>query len=300
MRCTEAGRRNGFTLIELLVVIAIIAIIAAILFPVFARVRENARRASCMSNMKQLGLGIIQYTQDYDEGMPNGLDVGLTGGRLFGCGWGGQIYPYVKSAQVYRCPSDKTTLSGAVSGTTIVSYGYNLDINDPAPAIITRRKLSAFNAPARTVMLFETASTYGFVSAPGGETYDGTIYYNLTSAGNGGAGGTQLWTGGNPRGFYATGVLSNEPGTAAPDPDKKANSQTSAYYQYLYGRHLEGANYLMADGHVKWLKGDSVSAGWEAKTSTSAQGAADAPTTPGAEGTEYSGNGAHAVTFSPT
>src|SRR5687768_5924591 len=64
------GALKGFTLIELLVVIAIIAILAAILFPVFARARENARRSSCQSNLKQIGLGFAQYTQDYDEKMP--------------------------------------------------------------------------------------------------------------------------------------------------------------------------------------------------------------------------------------
>src|SRR5687767_6194063 len=71
-------RKSGFTLIELLVVIAIIAILAAILFPVFARARENARRASCQSNLKQVGLGFVQYTQDYDERYPmlfEGADI---------------------------------------------------------------------------------------------------------------------------------------------------------------------------------------------------------------------------------
>ena len=66
------GRRNGFALIELLVVIAIIAILAAILFPVFSRARENARRSSCSSNLKQIGLAAMQYVQDYDERMPGG------------------------------------------------------------------------------------------------------------------------------------------------------------------------------------------------------------------------------------
>ncbi|RYG71697.1 DUF1559 domain-containing protein [bacterium] len=94
----------GFTLIELLVVIAIIAILAAILFPVFGRARENARRSSCMSNLKQLGLGTMQYTQDYDEYLPDatyGPASAITDPK-----WMDVIFPYVKSEQIFTCPSD--------------------------------------------------------------------------------------------------------------------------------------------------------------------------------------------------
>ena len=98
--------RSGFTLIELLVVIAIIAILAAILFPVFARARENARRSSCLSNMKQIGLGILQYTQDYDEKYPSRYYGAGGGDAVEYNSWRRVIYPYVKSAQLFSCPSN--------------------------------------------------------------------------------------------------------------------------------------------------------------------------------------------------
>src|SRR3954462_729560 len=83
----------GFTLIELLVLIAIIAILAAILFPAFARARENARRASCQSNLKQIGLGIMQYTQDYDERTPSGrMETGDGSGTK--ANWQVLLQPY--------------------------------------------------------------------------------------------------------------------------------------------------------------------------------------------------------------
>ena len=94
--------KKAFTLIELLVVIAIIAILAAILFPVFARARENARRSSCMSNLKQIGLGTMQYTQDYDEYLPNDN----YGNALTDAKWMDVVYPYIKSEQLFTCPSD--------------------------------------------------------------------------------------------------------------------------------------------------------------------------------------------------
>src|ERR1700753_1400447 len=93
---------HGFTLIELLVVIAIIAILAAILFPVFAQAREKARAISCLSNGKQLALSFMQYSQDFDEKFPNGINWYFPGGN----GWASQLYPYTKSNNVYKCPDD--------------------------------------------------------------------------------------------------------------------------------------------------------------------------------------------------
>ena len=101
-------RHSGFTLIELLVVIAIIAILAAILLPVFAAARERARASSCASNLKQIGLALIQYTQDFDEGLAPAV-VGNGKSSSDGVSnytWMDAIYPYVKSAGVFVCPSD--------------------------------------------------------------------------------------------------------------------------------------------------------------------------------------------------
>src|ERR1700759_1123098 len=102
---------SAFTLIELLVVIAIIALLAAILFPVFAQAREKARTATCQSNMKQLGLGFMQYSQDYDEQPPNGYWA--TAGQCLhsGGGWAGQVYTYTKNTQIFHCPNDTTPVN---------------------------------------------------------------------------------------------------------------------------------------------------------------------------------------------
>jgi prepilin-type N-terminal cleavage/methylation domain-containing protein/prepilin-type processing-associated H-X9-DG protein len=136
---------RGFTLIELLVVIAIIAILAAILFPVFAKAREKARQITCASNLKQMGLGLLQYAQDNDETYPldwfspqstppntNGICAGMTdaAGVQDGLGcykWMDAIYPYVKSAGVYNCPDEQfgfLYFTGAGSWPTNSGYGY--------------------------------------------------------------------------------------------------------------------------------------------------------------------------------
>lgn len=94
-------KKQGFTLIELLVVIAIIAILAAILFPVFAQAREKARAVSCLSNMKQMQLAFMMYTQDFDSNPPMLWDWG----EYF---WPTEVYPYIKNIGLFVCPSDST------------------------------------------------------------------------------------------------------------------------------------------------------------------------------------------------
>jgi prepilin-type N-terminal cleavage/methylation domain-containing protein len=97
--------RVGFTLIELLVVIAIIAILAAILFPVFSQARAKARQAACLNNLKQIGLGVMQYTQDYDESFPICRFAGTSTQSWLN--WKYIIFPYVKNLQIYECPESR-------------------------------------------------------------------------------------------------------------------------------------------------------------------------------------------------
>jgi prepilin-type N-terminal cleavage/methylation domain-containing protein/prepilin-type processing-associated H-X9-DG protein len=239
------SKNAGFTLIELLVVIAIIAILAAILFPVFGRARENARRSSCQSNLKQLGLGVMQYTQDYDEKYPGGGD-----NYGSGIGWGGQIYPYVKSKQVYICPSDGGDIPPDAS------YGYNGNNSVPSipnvPSPSTGLSLAMYEAPSKTVMFFEVAGSgkgpvYNY-------PYDIATEKDKSPAGTG-IGGDQspLGHGGNNGLKYATGYMK---GSKNPDLDHFTDN----------ARHMNGSNFAFVDGHVKFLLPTNVSAGEDNNT----------------------------------
>jgi prepilin-type N-terminal cleavage/methylation domain-containing protein/prepilin-type processing-associated H-X9-DG protein len=163
-------KKKGFTLIELLVVIAIIAILAAILFPVFARARENARRASCQSAMKQQALGFKQYIQDYDELYPVAVAGAVTGAAGTQTSWTNELNPYMKSQQIWQCTSDANA-----SSNTIVSYGYN--------GALSQKNESQMNNSASIILEFEvqgsaTASTGSTAGNISGSTrhLDGSNY----------------------------------------------------------------------------------------------------------------------------
>ena len=165
--------RRGFTLIELLVVIAIIAILAAILFPVFARAREKARQASCLSNIKQIGLASLMYAQDYDERMAGGC--GPRWGGFWQCGYM-QIFPYVKNMQLFECPSFSSSIGSGYgdinwavspfSGPFPGSYGTNVPLRGIRMAEIVR--------PAEIINWAETNVAVGYVTPVGTLT---TSYY---------------------------------------------------------------------------------------------------------------------------
>ena len=230
--------RHGFTLIELLVVIAIIAILAAILFPVFQKVRENARRASCQSNLKQLGLAFTQYTQDSDEKFPAGI-VPSVGGRK-GIGWAGRIYSFVKSTGVYKCPDDSTA---ANNNLVPVSYAMNASLNTDA---YDGQALAQFNSPASTVNLSEITGVQANITDPL-ETNSSTASaadYGDNLIDSDWQGNNQQCCGGGPQ--YATGQIKVTGGSG----DHLATTKLA--------RHSDAANYLLLDGHVKWLRGSQV------------------------------------------
>lgn len=293
------GGRAAFTLIELLVVIGIIAVIAAILFPVFASIRERGRRTQCLSNERQIGMAILQYAGDNNE------TLFVSGVYARGIGWAGRCYPYVKNVQVYRCPNDATAnvaagAAGSLNGLAMsaVSYGFNSNLAGVQVPAVTKAfpipsvGLGQIDAPARTVLLFEVSGSVAALTEPG--TDDQSAFGNTVQgkAIGGPAGPVSDYTfpigySTNPSGLvlYATGnmgglLLNGGTKNGIPLPGAKGSDP----------RHGDGANYAACDGHVIWLRPEQVSSGFSAE-------AADGPQVVGG-GAAGTANAGYALTFS--
>ena len=215
----QCTKRSGFTLIELLVVIAIIAILAAILFPVFAKVREKARQTSCASNLRQLGLAFIQYSEDYDEWYP-GRNISATDTTI---NWAHAIYPYVKSVGVYKCPDAPKSLDSYEYNWTITNYTYTGTQCIGAP-------ISAFTSPSNTFLLFE---------GQGGVT-------PMTERDP----STDPLAGGTGNNGWEVGLDCYAPYLVGFSWHDKASTENSP---------MNPLHYLAADGHVKYLNNSAVS-----------------------------------------
>ncbi len=228
--------RNAFTLIELLVVIAIIAILASILFPVFARARENARRASCQSNLKQIGLGIMQYTQDYDEAMPQAAQ---RDNPYFG--WAQVIQPYIKSYQLFQCPSEPTNgvlpVHAYYPSGDQTDYFLNGLIGDlPGNDYLTGVKITKIQNPSLGIIVGDQnpLADAGGGHLAGEQRYALTAYYSSVSSSNG---------------AYCSGIIGDVASGGYGCEDAATLDRKGAAI-----RHLGGANYLFADGHVKFQR----------------------------------------------
>lgn len=212
----SSSQRKGFTLIELLVVIAIIALLAAILFPAFSRARENARRASCSGNMRQIGLGLMQYIQDYDDFLPGRSQGGIATLQ-------NTLQPYIKSYQVFQCPSNSQNnrlIGDDITNMSHVSYAPNTRGVD---GTFDNGGIFAKNSPGDTTPVNSAAITVPSTTIALCEVNGTSSDFNIAQSG------------------FATMTACSVDPSVPKDP-------------CLSSHHLTTANYLFADGHVKALQ----------------------------------------------
>jgi len=189
-------QKQGFTLIELLVVIAIIAILAAILFPVFAKVREKARQTACLSNMKQMNLALLQYAEDYSETYPAVGDSPSSGFT----GWVVEVMPYIKSTKIFTCPSNPNT-NNYFNTNYANDYGANSTYNQSPGTFPNGGVFSAQNGPG--VELAEVTAPSQVIALA--EMANNSFYYQveIELPAQGGAQYSQLFAGHTGFGNYA-------------------------------------------------------------------------------------------------
>ena len=222
----EKSRARAFTLIELLVVIAIISLLAAILFPVFARARENARRTSCLSNTKQIGLGFLQYTQDYDEKYP--LRYMAMMGNTPTSSWTISVQPYLKSTQLYRCPSDASARwAASIAPPAAPPYTTSYILNAWLSGDAKFGSLSAVQSPSLVIFMSESAD------AITRDHFHPFQWYKEASGNSDPAAPMMMMAG----------------------TWDAANNRTA---ELATERHLEGFNVGYCDGHAKWQKWSRV------------------------------------------